>query len=162
MKSHLFLITAALCLGLSQPMRAHEPSAHRQRPPAPAEQTAWGIAGDPKAVHRRVEIDMGDDMRFSPDRLEVRQGETVELVIHNRGRAQHELVLGTREALQAHAALMARHPGMEHDEPHIAHVAPGETGRLVWTFNRAGQVEFACLVAGHYEAGMAGRVHVRP
>ena len=36
----------------------------------------------------------------------------------------------------------------------------GKTGQIVWTFNRAGQFEFACLIAGHYQAGMTGRFTV--
>jgi hypothetical protein len=34
----------------------------------------------------------------------------------------HEIVIGTREELQAHAELMKKHPNMEHDEPYMAHV----------------------------------------
>ncbi|MBI4754289.1 MAG: oxidase, partial [Betaproteobacteria bacterium] len=49
----------------------------------------------------------------------------------------------------------------EHDEPHIAHVAPGGMEEIVWRFNRAGQFDYACLVAGHFEAGMVGAVTVR-
>ncbi|TSE28345.1 hypothetical protein Tther_02140 [Tepidimonas thermarum] len=37
----------------------------------------------------------------------------------------HEIVIGTPEELAAHAELMKKHPGMEHDEPHMAHVPPG-------------------------------------
>ena len=55
---------------------------------------------------------------------------------------------------------MKKHPGMEHDEPYMAHVASGRTGELVWTFNRAGEFEFACLIPGHFEAGMIGRIAV--
>jgi uncharacterized cupredoxin-like copper-binding protein len=39
-------------------------------------------------------------------------------------------------------------------------VAPGKTGEIVWTFNRAGQFDFACLIAGHYQAGMIGKITV--
>jgi len=42
----------------------------------------------------------------------------------------------------------------------VAHVAPGETGEIIWKFNRKGRFHFACLVAGHYEAGMAGTITV--
>jgi uncharacterized cupredoxin-like copper-binding protein len=42
----------------------------------------------------------------------------------------------------------------------MAHVAPGKTGEIVWTFNRPGDFDFACLIAGHYEAGMVGKVKV--
>ena len=62
---------------------------------------------------------------------------------------------------EAHAAMMLKAPGMEHDEPYMAHVPPGRRGEIVWRFNRAGQFEFACLIAGHYQAGMVGAIHVR-
>ncbi len=126
------------------------------------EQKPWGIAGDAKDVRRTIQVTMTDNMRFSPDRIEVRQGETVRLVVKNAGKVLHELVIGTRQELDEHAAMMKKHPGMEHDEPYMAHVAAGKTGQLVWNFNRAGDFEFACLIPGHYEAGMIGKVRVLP
>jgi uncharacterized cupredoxin-like copper-binding protein len=80
--------------------------------------------------------------------------------VHNTGQAMHEFVIGTRQENEAHAALMLRFPTMEHDEPYMAHVAPGKTGEIIWTFNRRGEFEFACLVAGHYSAGMVGTINV--
>ena len=29
---------------------------------------------------------------------------------------------------------------------------------MVWRFNRAGTFKFACLIAGHFEAGMVGTI----
>ncbi|MFN3611762.1 plastocyanin/azurin family copper-binding protein [Tepidimonas sp.] len=139
--------------------QAHGTPSHRAAPP---EQKPWGIAGDPARVSRTVEIRMGDDMRFRPDRLTVREGETLRLRVVNRGRVMHELVLGTPEELAAHAELMKKHPGMEHDEPYMAHVPPGRRGELIWHFNRPGDFAFACLIAGHFEAGMVGRIRVEP
>lgn len=81
---------------------------------------------------------MSDNLRFSPVRLQMREGETVKLVVRNTGRVLHELVLGTRKELEEHAALMAKFPGMEHEEPHMAHVAAGKVGEIVWNFNRPG------------------------
>jgi uncharacterized cupredoxin-like copper-binding protein len=124
------------------------------------EQKAWGIAGDAKAVTRTIEIRMSDKMRFTPDVIEVREGETIRLVHRNGGKVMHEFVLGTKKELDAHAALMLRFPTMEHDEPYMAHVAAGKKGEIVWTFNRAGEFEFACLIPGHYQAGMVGKVRV--
>ena len=103
---------------------------------------------------------MTDNMRFGPDKLEVRQGDTVRFVIHNAGRVMHEFVIGTRTQLEEHAALMKKFPNMEHDEPHMVHVQPGNAGDLVWTFNRAGEFDFACLPPGHFDAGMSGRIKV--
>lgn len=78
----------------------------------------------------------------------------------NQGKLLHEFVLGTQADLDAHAAMMVKFPGMEHDEPYMAHVGPGKSGEMIWTFNRTGDFDFACLIAGHYQAGMVGKVLV--
>lgn len=127
---------------------------------ADAEQQPWGIAGSPKAATRTITIAMTDAMRFNPDRIRVRSGETVRFVVRNTGKMLHEMVLGTPAALQEHAALMEKFPDMEHDAPWTVHVAPGQSGEIVWTFNRPGRFEFACLIAGHYQAGMKGSIVV--
>lgn len=162
MKSLSLLL--ALLIGGVTAAAAHEKDPHAGRTAAPAtkEQKAWGIAGDAKAVTRTIELRMSDDMRFSPGRIEVRQGDTVKFIVRNRGKLLHEIVLGTKQDLDEHAALMAKFPNMEHDEPHMAHVAAGRTGELVWNFNRAGEFDYACLIAGHYQAGMVGKIRVVP
>ena len=140
---------------------AHTDKLHDQKAgPVKKEQKDWGIAGDAKAARRTIEFRMTDNMRFSPDKLEVRQGETVKFVLRNSGAVMHEFVLGTKKELEEHAALMVKFPTMEHSEPYMAHVAPGKTGEIVWTFNRAGDFDFACLIAGHYSAGMVGKIKV--
>jgi uncharacterized cupredoxin-like copper-binding protein len=124
------------------------------------EQKSWGIAGDVKAVTRSITVSMSDTMRFNPTQMNIKQGETIRFVIKNAGKVMHEMVLGTQKDLDDHAALMLKFPGMEHDEPYMAHVGPGKTGQIIWTFNRAGDFDFACLIAGHYQAGMVGKINV--
>ena len=80
----------------------------------------------------------------------------------NKGKVMHDIVIGTKTELDQHAELMVKHPGMEHDEPYMAHVKPGQRGDIVWHFNRAGTFDFACLIAGHYQAGMTGTITVLP
>ena len=82
-------------------------------------------------------------------------------MVRNNGAVQHEMVLGTLDELRRHAEMMRGHPGMKHDEPHMAHVAPGGIEWIVWTFNRPGEFYYGCLVPGHFEAGMLGRIVVR-
>jgi uncharacterized cupredoxin-like copper-binding protein len=141
--------------------------AHGDKPHAKAgtavkkEQKEWGIAGDAKAAVRTIEVQMLDSMRFVPNRVDARLGETIRFVHHNNGKVMHEFVIGTKKENEAHAALMMKFPNMEHDEPYMAHVPPGKTTEIVWTFNRAGEFEFACLIAGHYAAGMVGTIAVR-
>lgn len=124
------------------------------------EQTDWGIAGDAKAVKRTISIKMTDNMRFSPDKIEVKLGETVRFVVSNDGKMMHEFVIGTKKELDAHAVQMMKFPNMEHDEPYMAHVKPQSKGEIIWTFNKAGDFDFACLIAGHYQAGMVGKIKV--
>ncbi len=148
------------------PLLAPTTHAHTDKPHAPKtgpvfkEQKDWGIAGDANKARRSIEVRMADNMRFTPGRIEVRQGETVKFVVRNTGKVMHEFVIGTEAENAQHAELMVKFPTMEHDEPYMAHVPPGKTGEIVWTFNRAGQFEFACLIAGHYQAGMVGTIMV--
>lgn len=157
------LLALLSALWLTGPAYGHADDAQPPRPfdPALAEQTAFGIAADPAKATRTVAIAMGDDMRFTPQALAFRKGETVRFVVLNKGKLLHELVLGTREDLDKHAEAMKKFPGMEHDEPHMVHVKPGTSGSLTWTFNRAGEFHFACLIPEHYGAGMMGRIVVK-
>jgi uncharacterized cupredoxin-like copper-binding protein len=152
----LALVTAAT---VSQ---AHEN--HGAKPKGAAtlapEQKAWGIAGKASAARRTIDIVMADDMTFTPSVIEVREGDTIRLRLKNHGKELHELVLGTTAEIEAHAAMMKKFPDMEHDDPWMVHVPAGKTGDMVWTFNRAGDFDFACLVKDHYELGMAGRIRV--
>lgn len=161
---HKFFAMLALGSALAWPFgvaQAHGGAKHEAAAPVVNEQTAWGIAGDAAVVTRTVIVRMTDAMRFTPDLVRAKRGETVRFVIKNDGKMLHEMVIGTRPVLEEHAALMRKYPEMEHDAPYMAHVAPGETGEIVWHFNRAGDFDFACLIPGHYEAGMRGRILVR-
>jgi uncharacterized cupredoxin-like copper-binding protein len=97
--------------------------------------------------------------------LDVKLGETVRFVVANKGAAMHELVLGTPKDIAQHAQAMAKSPaGMAHHDhqvPSMVHVHPGGTGEIVWRFNRAGTFAYACLIPGHYEAGMKGTLVVK-
>jgi uncharacterized cupredoxin-like copper-binding protein len=160
---NLALFTFVVGLGLAPEFaEAHgQGGAGPKRRAAASEETAFGRAGDPRNVSRTVTFTMSDAMRFDPNRIEVRQGETVRFVAKNNGKLMHEMVIGTAAELEEHAELMKRFPDMEHDEPYMTHVAPGESGEIVWQFTKPGQFRFGCLVAGHFDAGMTGGITVR-
>ena len=164
MESKLRLAVATLLLALSSGAGAH--SAHKDEGAGKAktaistEQYAWGREGDPKRVARTINVDMADSMRFSPSEVTVKRGETVRLVVRNTGKVLHEMVIGTREELEEHAQLMKKHPNMEHEAPYMAHVGPGKSQEIVWTFDKPGTFMYGCLVPGHWEAGMKGSVRV--
>jgi uncharacterized cupredoxin-like copper-binding protein len=156
----LLAIFATLIAG---PTFAHSES-HAKKSAAPAataaEEKSFGKPGDAKKATRTIAVDMSDKMRFTPAALTVKQGDTVKFVIKNSGKVMHEFVLGTMTELKTHAELMKKHPGMEHDEPYMAHVAPGKTENLSWQFSKAGEFHFGCLLPGHLEAGMVGNITV--
>jgi uncharacterized cupredoxin-like copper-binding protein len=72
----------------------------------------------------------------------------------------HEFVLGTSDSLVMHADMMKKFPGMEHSDPYMTHVAPGKKGEVIWQFSEAGEFSFGCLIPGHFDAGMKGKVLV--
>ena len=140
---------------------AHGGEGHHDKARASApEQLPFGIAGDPAKSTRTIEIRMTDQMRYDPSEIRVKLGETVKIVAENKGQTLHEIVLGTKKDLAEHAELMRKFPNMEHEEPNMAHVKPGAKEDLVWRFNKPGEFHFACLIPGHYEAGMVGKIVV--
>jgi uncharacterized cupredoxin-like copper-binding protein len=158
--------TAAALLAMASPHAwSHGDDAHAAQPrvydPSKVEETPFGREGDPKKVSRTIRVAMTDSMRFAPAALTVKRGQTIRFVVRNDGAMLHEMVIGTHEALQQHAALMKKFPEMEHADANMAHVKPGATGDIVWQFTKAGEFEFACLQPGHFEAGMVGKVIVK-
>lgn len=123
--------------------------------PSPA-----GQPGDPTKVTRTNELTMDDTMRFTPDEINVKAGETVRLFIKNTGKIPHEMVIGSIGELKAHAAQMQKMPAMKHAEPNMITLGASQRGGLVWKFDQTGTVDFACLIPGHMEAGMVGKLKV--
>lgn len=142
----------------AQDMHAgHGEHAHAER--AQGNSTV-GKPGDPKNVSRTIKVTMNDNMRFSPQSIAVKRGEVIQFIVTNAGKIKHEMVIGSTSELQEHAKMMQKFPEMEHAEPNQATVEPGRSGVIVWKFDTAGKVEFACLQPGHFEAGMKGLVEV--
>lgn len=129
---------------------AHGPEAH----------SPVGEPGKASAVTRTIAVKMSDTMRFHPEKISVRRGETIRFVVTNDGLEPHEFMLGEIKALQEHAEVMRKHPTMVHDEPNAITVNPSQTGELIWKFTTSGRVDFACLIPGHFEKGMQGDIQV--
>ena len=168
-------------LALSGSAWAHGGGGHKQCPKkqvqANAEEMPFGKAGDAKNVIRTIRVEMHDTMKFlaagpgvvraggaatGGTEIRLNQGDTVKFVVTNDGKVMHEMVIGTMQELKAHAELMRKHPGMEHDEAYMAHVSPGKKGEIVWQFTQPGEFYYAGLIPGHFEAGMIGRIVVLP
>ena len=139
-----------------------------------------GQPGDAAAANRTIEVVMHDNY-YEPESISVKEGETVRFVIHNRGELVHEFNIGTSEMHMAHhmeMQMMVDHGVLEadrinwdaakamqdsmghgmHEEPNSALLAPGDSAEIVWTFPKHAELEFACNVPGHYDAGMTGDI----
>ncbi|MBN9472246.1 MAG: cupredoxin family protein [Bosea sp.] len=128
------------------------------------DETAYGKPGDPKKKARIVQVSMTErdgKMLFIPDRIEVRRGEQVRFQLRNKGELDHELVVATLEENLKHAIEMQKNPDMEHDDPNAKRLAPKKNGEILWQFTKAGEFDFSCLIPGHREAGMTGKIIVK-
>ncbi len=118
-----------------------------------------GEPGNPKRTARTIMVTMTErdgKMLFAPNRIEVRRGEQIRFVLANSGYLDHEFMIATPEENKKHAELMQKYPDMEHDDPNGRTVKTKQKGELIWRFTKPGTFEFACLIPGHYEAGMYG------
>jgi uncharacterized cupredoxin-like copper-binding protein len=123
-----------------------------------------GEPGDPGKLSRTVKMTMleeGKRMLFEPAIVEVRLGEQIRFVIYNEGTWNHEFVLATEPDNRKHAELMKKFPDMEHNDPNAIRLSPFSSGGIFWKFTKPGEFEYACLIPGHLEAGMHGKVIVK-
>jgi nitrite reductase (NO-forming) len=103
----------------------------------------WGPGGvaapSPSPGAREVRVRM-DEYAFSPSRIELRAGETVNLVLANEGALPHDLTIPALGfALGA---------------------APGATAEAALTAPAPGTYPFFCSVPGHRQLGMVGTLVV--
>jgi uncharacterized cupredoxin-like copper-binding protein len=110
-----------------------------------------------------------------PDNIQVKAGETIRFVVRNKGKLAHEMVIGNAQDIAAHAKEMqemAASGQQAHQHNHVASgmramgaiavsVPAGETREWVVKFDDATELEMACLVPGHFEAGMKGKLSVK-
>lgn len=128
------------------------------------DETAFGRPGDPKKPSRVINVVMKDGsgaMEFIPNVVTIKKGEQIRFKLRNDGAMDHELVIGTLEDNLKHAEEMKKNPDMEHDDPNAKRLAPKKSGDIVWLFDKAGEFDFSCLIPGHREAGMTGKIIVQ-
>ena len=101
------------------------------------------------------------DVDFEPKSIIVKAGETIRFVVTNQGSIDHEFVVGDGAAQIAHAEEMAAMGGaMDHSHTDAIILKPGETREVVHTFWAGQNLQFACHIPGHYEAGMWGTIKI--
>ena len=145
---------------------SHDEHGHKDHSHGHGEDAAMmvGEAGNVSDISRTIKVTMketaGGDMLFLPKTVSVKRGQTIRFEIKNKGELDHEFVLDEHLALMEHKKVMEKFPEMEHDDPNSVRLEPGEKGEVIWKFTNGGEFEFACLIPGHYDAGMKGALNV--
>ena len=111
-----------------------------------------GFVPGTAASPRVVQITATTRLRFVPDTVIVKQGETVTFEVTSMSPIIHEFMVGPA------ADVAADKPGT----PEIADIGMMATRSLTFTFAGPGPYTFACHATGHYEAGMVGTIAVVP
>ncbi len=103
-------------------------------------------------------------MRFIPDQLTAKVGETIAFVVTNPNDIAHEVYIGDMADQMAHHAT---HMALPSDQQQLAthygmglFLDPHGTGVFTYHFATAGQVFLGCHLPGHWEAGMRAVVTV--
>ncbi len=111
-----------------------------------------GFIAGTAAAPRVVRIAATGQLRFVPDVVSTRQGETITFEVTTMGMNVHEFMVGPAADVAADA------PGT----PEVADIGMMGTASLTYTFVGTGPFAFACHAPGHFEAGMRGTVVVVP
>lgn len=163
MKTHAVL-TAIACLTLVMAGAGPRALAHNDHDHG-KEVFAAGEPGDPAKPARTVSVTLEEkpdgSMTMTPARLDVKLGDQIRFDVRNAGKATHEFMLDSVAHNAKHKLAMQKNPEMEHDDPDGKTLDAGASTMILWRFSKPGSFEFACLIPGHYEAGMHGTVTVR-
>ena len=142
---------------------------------------AIGVKGNKANVDRVITILMYDNY-YEPNLIRVKKNETIKFLVQNKGELVHEFNIATKEMHIKHQPEMMKmaeneillvdkidkqkmkemskkDPSMAHSHNNSVLLSPGERGELIWKFSNSVNIEAACNVPGHYEAGMIAKIN---
>ena len=141
-----------------------------------------GEKGKLSEVNRTVEIKMYDNY-FEPNEIKITKGETIKFIVSNYGELVHEFNIATKEMHIKHQPemmkmvenqilladkidkkkmkeLAKKDHSMAHSHSNSVLLEPNKIGEIIWKFNTNANLEVACNVPGHYEAGMIASINL--
>lgn len=86
---------ASIFLALTQLSFAHYEHAKKPNLQVKLIQEEWGIDANKKEASRTIVIKMTDKMQFSPEKIDLRLGETVRFEVKNDDKVMYEMI-GTK------------------------------------------------------------------
>ena len=140
-----------------------------------------GMQGVEKSVDRTINVSMHDNY-YQPNKFEIKKGETIKFIVHNKGELVHEFNIATKKMHLKHQPEMLmmveneiiladkidkkkmmemskKSPSMAHKHSNSVLLSPGEKAELIWKFSNTVDIEAACNVPGHYDVGMIAKIN---
>ena len=142
---------------------------------------AIGSKGKESEINKVIQVNMYDNY-YEPSKIEIKKGETIKFVVTNKGDLVHEFNIATKNMHLKHQEEMMRlveneiilsdkidkqkmivmskiSPELSHSHSNCVLLSPGERAVLIWKFTNSVNLEAACNVPGHYEAGMIAEIN---
>ena len=102
-----------------------------------------------------VHVLLSDDMKITfKNKVDIEPNDVVQFVVMNTGKIDHEFSIGSASEQLEHREMMKNMGNHAHDSGSTVTVEPGKAKQLLWHFHGDNNVEFACNIPGHAEAGM--------
>lgn len=102
-----------------------------------------------------VAVILSDDMRITFKKpVTIEPNDVVQFVVMNAGKIDHEFSIGSVKEQLERREMMKNMGDHAHDSDSAVTVKPGKAKQLLWHFYGDNNVELACNIPGHAEAGM--------
>tara|TARA_B100000475_G_C14901178_1_gene274760 strand:+ start:82 stop:579 length:498 start_codon:yes stop_codon:yes gene_type:complete len=141
---------------------------------------AIGVKGNEKDIDRVITVLMYDNY-YEPNQIKIKKNETIKFLVKNEGELVHEFNIATKAMHLKHQTEMMemveneiilvdkidkkkmkemakKNPSLAHSHSNSVLLSPGESAELIWKFSNTLDIEAACNVPGHYEAGMITKI----
>ncbi len=141
-----------------------------------------GFKGKESDVTRVIKVVMYDNY-YEPNSFKIKAGETIKFEVENAGMLVHEFNIANKMMHIKHQPEMQKmvengillafsidkekmkkmakiDKSMGHSHNNSVLLEPKEKGEIIWKFDDAVNIEIACNVPGHYEAGMIAKADI--
>ena len=142
-----------------------------------------GSKGNVADVTRVIKVVMYDNY-YEPSSFQIKEGETIRFEVENAGMLVHEFNIANKMMHMKHQPEMIKmaengillafsidkekmkkmakmDKSMGHSHSNSVLLEPKQKGDIIWKFDNAANIEVACNVPGHYQAGMIAKVNIK-
>ena len=142
-----------------------------------------GSKGNVADVTRVIKVIMYDNY-YEPSSFQIKEGETIKFEVENAGMLVHEFNIANKMMHMKHQPEMIKmaengillafsidkekmkkmakmDKSMSHSHSNSVLLEPKQKGDIIWKFDNAVNIEVACNVPGHYQAGMIAKVNIK-